>query len=415
MRSLIKWEIKKIFGNKAVSVILILMTLLTLNVYLFPGLRETAIADTGEQLSGVEAIDYKRNLSEKLLKDEVSTESVKRDLQYFINHYDRTKNTDGNDLSLGFDKEVFEKHIYPREKYLRWAVQNYSDPNNIDSYYALEGLTQKELDGFGDFYQQTGFQVDSFLDNYPYGNLSEKEKVYWKSLSSSIETPYRLGFYEFAENAVDQSFVFIIVLAALLLSISNIFSSEYEKKTDRILLTSKNGRTKLVKAKIITAYSFILFFLTLFIFIGLGSHFAIYGNTGMDLPLQLSNTVIAYPWTYGQMLKITIGIIYIIALGLTALCLFISSRSKKTVIPVIWIIVLLIGSTMIQPGTIKLLDKFLYLLPIRITGSAYQIYQSYTIFGKVFNIYEMASLVYIVLFIFLTPLAAKSFQNHKLN
>lgn len=415
MARLIKWEIKKIFKSKVVFIILLFLLFLTVNVYLFQGLREKETAENGEIITGIEAVEYRRSKNKEIFNGTITTESVKQDLQYFLDHYDREKNADGNDLSLGFDKRTYEEYILPREKYLRWAAQNYSNPNSVDSFFALEALTQEQLESFGDFYRQTAHQREKYMEDYPYGRLNDREKDYWSSLSSSIKTPYVQGYYEYASDAVDQVFVFIVVLAGLLLCISPIYTREYENKMDRILLTSKNGRKKLGRAKTITAYLFILIFLTLYIIIGLGSHYLVYGLEGMELPLQLSNTIIAYPWTYGQALAINIAVIYAIALGCTALVLFISSKTKKLRIPIIFVLLLLIGSIMIFPGINEILDKLIYLFPLRITGSAYQIYQSYDIFGKVLNIYEMGMLVYTLLFISFTPLALKEFKNHKIS
>lgn len=144
-------------------------------------------------------------------------------------------------------------------------------------------------------------------------------------------------FYAFMEDFIANyaPFIFTFILALLL---APIFSGEYERKMDGLILSSKYGKSKLIGAKfmaaaiiVIAMYCFILcvYALISVVIWGVGSLDASFVFTGDYVFNYISSPYNFMVWEY---MLISMGVSLLGCLGYGAFILFVSSKCKNSLV-----------------------------------------------------------------------------------
>lgn len=226
--------------------------------------------------------------------------------------------------------------------------------------------------------------ITKLKKNYTYKE-KELEYNYLKAIKPPIKNIYSsLWMYVFNHN-----YVYILSAFLIILGVSPIFSEEYVSKVDALILTSKNGRISIVKAKILAALTFIVIIsFTACIFqtiLAIG----ILGNGNWNNPIQINSEYksIAYPLSMiGYFLiQFFTNLIANIALGLSILA--ISAKASNLIIPaftgtIAVVAVPIIEST--QAAFPKWLNNTLdfYYIKYIYSDCLYKNFKAFNIFGK---------------------------------
>ena len=182
------------------------------------------------------------------------------------------------------------------------------------------------------------------------------EQIYGSDLAPNLVLGYSQGWSAVLSSLPDIFPLWACVLAIIL---SPVFSDEYARHTDALILTGSQGRTKCPAAKIIAAYSISLggsliilgvFFLCLFL---------CYGFSGLECSVQLSHFILLthYSLTMGQALLLELLLLFSGIIVLTALVLVISALSKNSFVAII-----ISGVALLLPSVIPEHNKLLYTL-----------------------------------------------------
>lgn len=193
-----------------------------------------------------------------------------------------------------------------------------------------------------------------------------------------------------------------------------VFSGEYQSGTDAVILSGRYGKTKLIKAKILASYLFGFLAFTLHIAVAFGLPLAAFGTDGWELPVQIANTVIPYPFTFLQTVLVNTGVIYLILFAMISLTLLLSSV-MKTPYPVLIVLVpvLFIPVFLTPDGTAGVYNLTLFLLPYRAAMPEIGKYISYQFGGVVMDAFLVRAVLYTVLTVVLLPFAGMGFKNHQ--
>lgn len=140
-----------------------------------------------------------------------------------------------------------------------------------------------------------------------------------------------------------------------------------------------NGKTKLTTAKIAAALLFGTAAFILHISLACGLPLAAFGIDGWNLPLQIANTTIPYPFTFLQAVLINIGIIYLMLLAMIGLTLLLSAQMKNPYL--VLVPILFIPMFLTPNGTAGAYNLTLFLLPYRATMPEFGTYISYQFGG----------------------------------
>lgn len=250
--------------------------------------------------------------------------------------------------------------------------------------------------------------------NTPSRELSDEQKEYWSSMASKVDTPLQYGYYEGWEIIMSSFELLMFAILAICIVIAPVFSGEYQAGTDAVILSGKYGKTKLITAKIVSSLLFAILAFTLHVVVACGLPLAAFGANGWNLPVQIANTTIPYPFTFLQATLLSIGIIYLILLAMIGLTLLLSSKMKTPYLVLIVLVPILFIPMFLTPnGTTGAYNLTLFLLPYRATMPEIGKYISYQFGGLVLDAFSVRAILYAILTVIMLPLARLGFKKHQ--
>ena len=206
----------------------------------------------------------------------------------------------------------------------------------------------------------------------------------------------------------------MFALLAICIVIAPVFSGEYQAGTDAVILSAKYGKTKLTTAKIAASLLFGTAAFILHVVVACGLPLAAFGTDGWNLPLQIANTTIPYPYTFLQAALINIGVIYLVLLAMIGVTLLLSAKMKSPYAVLIILVPLLSIPMFLTPnGTTGAYNLLLFLLPYRSTMPEFGKYISYQFGGMVFDVLTVRAVLYTVLTVIMLSLARLGFKKHQ--
>lgn len=405
---LVKYEFLKILRKKSTLIVMVASLLVTAFMFGLPILRYQTYNQDGV-INSFAGIEYEKKQAEKYsvpLTDEYITDTI-REVQQLFEHPDNV----GYD---GYEKFLIDSAywdgIAPRENLLGMIAKNYADPNESVGYNALPDL---DISEGTDFYGARQEKIEKLL-NASSRELSEEQKAYWRDMNSKVDEPFTYGYFEGWEIIISSFELLMFALLAVCIVIAPVFSGEYQAGTDAVILSAKYGKTKLTTAKIIASYLFGALAFTLHVVVALGLPLAAFGFDGWDLPLQIANTTIPYPFTFLQLVLVNLGVVYLVLFALIGLTLLLSAKMKSPYFVLIVLVPVLFIPMFLSPnGTTGAYNLTLFLLPYRSTVPEIGKYISYQFGGLVLDAFTMRAILYAVLTAIMLPLARLGFKKHQ--
>ncbi len=405
---LVKYEFLKILRKKSTLIVMVASLLVTAFMFGLPILRYQTYNQDGV-INGFAGIEYEKMQAEKYsvpLTDEYITNTI-REVQQLFENPDNV----GYD---GYEKFLIDSAywdgIAPRENLLGMIAKNYADPNESVGYNALPDL---DISEGTDFYGARQEKIEKLL-NASSRELSEEQKAYWRDMNSKVDEPFTYGYFEGWEIIISSFELLMFALLAVCIVIAPVFSGEYQAGTDAVILSAKYGKTKLTTAKIIASYLFGALAFTLHVVVALGLPLAAFGFDGWDLPLQIANTTIPYPFTFLQSVLVNLGVVYLVLFALIGLTLLLSAKMKSPYFVLIVLVPVLFIPMFLSPnGTTGAYNLTLFLLPYRSTVPEIGKYISYQFGGLVLDAFTMRAILYAVLTAVMLPLARLGFKKHQ--
>lgn len=313
-----RYELKKIFQKKVNLVAMFVGYVILLMTTISPVLSEAEyLYQEDRELKGVEAVQY----HEEFAKGQSSELSE----AYLTKVLTKLQESD-------VDPDTDEGYLVLDEKYgkLYHYLLNSFRPIG-DNQYRPNLIFDLDLTNGAQFYERRIQRIKDFLNqDFSFGNYTEAEKEYWIHRAEAVKTPFLWGdtfgvkqYDTVIALAFYQLFVFAICL-------SPIFSSEHEKGTAGLLLSTKHGQRRMIYAKGLAAYCFGFSYLFIGYLISfLWLYFTI-GLKGLDLPVQLLDSAICHSMNMGQFLLLQLLISVVVCFYGITLILFLSVLTKST-------------------------------------------------------------------------------------
>lgn len=367
------------------------------------------IYDQDGVIKGAEGIAFEKEQYAELsvpLSEEYIAETI-REVRRLFEDPDNV-GYDGNERFLIGD--AYWNKVAPREKLLNLIANTYSDPNERWGYNNLPDLDIKEGTHF---YQRMEEKIQAVLDS-PSRALSREQKEYWGSMADKADTPLQYGYYGGWEIIINSFELLMFALLAVCIVVAPVFSGEYQSGTDAVILSAKYGKTKFTTAKITASFLFGTATFILHILVAFVLPLAAFGIDGYDLPVQIANTAIPYPFTFLQAVLINIGIIYLVLLAMIGLTLMLSAKMKSPYFVLIILVPVLFIPMFLTPnGTTGAYNLTLFLLPYRASMPELGKYISYQFGGQVLDALTMRAVLYGLLVVIMPPLASLGFKKHQ--
>ena len=202
--------------------------------------------------------------------------------------------------------------------------------------------------------------------------LTEGEKDYWREvLATEDSVPWTYDYYAGPYSAWTLAYTAIVLLAIMLaVCLANLFADEHQKKTDQLVLCSRNGRKVLYWAKLTAGMIFTMVSTGIILLISVVPQLLIFGTDGLWAPIQLVAPASTVQMTFGEAILYSYVLTIIAALLYSAIILCCSElfrNSTVAVVAVIGVLVLLPMLVMI-PYEYRVLSQIFDLNPINVVA-----------------------------------------------
>lgn len=405
---LVKYEFLKILRKKSTLIVMAVSLILTGFLFGLPVIQYQIYNQDGV-IKGADGIAYEKRQFADLsvpLSEEYVVGTI-REVQELFENPDNV-GSDGKEQFLIGD--AYWNGVAPREKLLNLIANTYSEPNEMLGYNNLPDLDIEEVPSF---YPAMDAKIQTLLNSSSQA-LSQEQKEYWDSMAGRVDTPLQYGYYGGWEIIISSFELLMFALLAICIVVAPVFSGEYQSGTDAVILSAKYGKTRLTMAKIAASLLFGTAAFLLHITVACGLPLAAFGIEGWNLPLQIANTVIPYPFTFLQAVLINTGIVYLVLVAMIGLTLLLSAKMKSPyLVLMILVPVLFIPMFLTPNGTRGAYNLILFLLPYRSTMPEFGKYISYQFGGLVFDALTVRAVLYILLTIIMLPLARLGFKKHQ--
>ena len=405
---LVKYEFLKIVRKKSTLIVMAVSLILTGFLFGLP-IMQYQIYNQDGVIKGTKGIAYEKEQFADLsvpLSEEYVAETI-REVQGLFENPDNI-GTDGNEQFLVGD--AYWNGIAPREKLLNLIADTYSSPNDRWGYNHLPDLDVKEGKPF---YQAMKGKIQTLLDS-PSRALSDEQKEYWGGMADKVDTPLQYGYYGGWEIIISSFELLMFALLAICIVTAPVFSGEYQAGTDAVILSAKYGKTRLTTAKIAASLLFGTAAFILHVVVACGLPLAAFGIDGWNLPLQIANTTVPYPYTFLQAVLINIGIIYLVLLAMIGLTLLLSAKMKSPYLVLIILVPILFIPMFLTPnGTTGIYNLLLFLMPYRSAMPEFDKYISYQFGGMVLDVITVRAVFYAILTVIMLTLARLGFKKHQ--
>ena len=396
---LVGFEYKKIFKRKGAIIALALVTILTLllpmtvfmgNVPIGDGIVESAYQVRMKER------EYARALSGRSI-DEVLIEEVWK-------AYSKIPPVASNVSFVTIPE--YREYAMPYS-----SIYQILNPVYGSQFRLMQNFSEEQVQNF---YQ---IRHENVANKIATMNISDQSKDILMQSDRQIETPLifdYIGGYDYFLSMLYTIGVFAAFAIAICLA--PVFAGEYSTRTDQLILTSKYGKNKIIKAKLFTGISFcscICLALTILTYL-IGC--IILGFDGENAPIQLWYSLAIHPLTMWQVAVIYSICFFFATILVSAVTMVLSSVFKSPFGVIIIICILIFAPMMFNvPDNNILLINLSKLLPTNMmwVWALFVDYHPYELFGLSLKPYVFLPVFAIALSCVLILFSYRSFKNHQ--
>lgn len=410
---MLRYELKKMlgtFGGKLALVLYVVVIAFScwLAVSGFLNYGTEWVNEEGQQENGLTAVHKRQEAQNKwegYVNQEMLTKVIQENARINATPEAQSSNVRKRDIAFGW-KQGFDP--------IRELINHFCAPNfRSYDYYRADGISGISEDTF---YANRIKLLKDWLNDQSdvgYSRCSEAEKQYLISQYENLETPFYFdyfdGWYQLLEGSVYIPSMGILIFGFLL---AGIFANEFKWKTDAIYFSTVHGRTRATSDKIKAGLLLVsvLYWAAMLVY----SIFTLgyLGFEGGNCVIQFRVWKSPYNITMWQAWILCLMGGYVGNLFLSVLTMYISAKTKSSVIAVITPFVCLFIPSFLQ-GIADWLDVAVSMLP----DSLLLFYQNLgtfnliTIFGKVFRALDVCLPLYALLTMILVPVIYQEFRK----
>jgi len=405
MRTLISFELKKILGNRAgmVACFLVFAMLVAVTVLNYVT-TETRDMSTGQVVYGAEAQQSIRKLQEShagLLTDEqVATDAAAID----------RANRLGDEMPDLFEldnQQIIDTYGLKVWQQTRAVLED-------DYYLEVVGTLDSTSPRAKSLKEGAEARIEGALSLgfWGYHSYTDAEKAYWRDLYHGISWPLEYGYEKSWHDMLQWVGFSGLAVVAVCIALSGVFAGEYRDRTVAVVLPTQRGKRTLPVAKVAAALIFTTAYWCILAGFIFGTRIVLYGAEGWNLPLQVSHGLDnPYPFTVGQTVVLSYTLGYLVALGMTAFALFLSSKMRSTMpVAAITMAVVFMGVIGLFATPVA---KIALLTPFSGLSYAFDYMVSYALGPVVADLPTVLAVLYGAMLMVLTPLAMMMFKKHQ--
>ena len=290
-------------------------------------------------------------------------------------------------------------------------AQTYGGFNEYD-YYRLDTLTPDEA---GQLYDLRVQNLKEWLAR-PDITFSPAEGNFLVSQYEAMETPLYYEYNDGWDTLIYYAPTLVMfLLFVIIFLVSGIFPSEHRLKANAIFFSTKLGRGKAVRAKLLSGLvtTTVIYWAAIAIYTAVG--IALLGADGAGGAFQLIKWKSFYNLTIGQVYALSVLGGYVGTLFLALLAMIVSALTRSQVVAVIVPYVLVLAANFAQSilSSWEVLPQILGLLPDQLLQFSVVLddFNLYTVFGHVTGSVPLLFLLYSALSLALIPLVYRVYRK----
>lgn len=276
-------------------------------------------------------------------------------------------------------------------------------------YQELQTIT---FDIANSFYDYRSVKIKDTTENYPVSN-KVKERIL--ALDQRVKKPFVIEYFGGYDRFVVLMYTTGLICAFMLaFIIAPIFSGEYHG-VDQLILSTKNGKKSLIRAKLLTGVSISISVIVIGTLLTYIPCMIVYGFDGANAALQLKVPLSTLPLTMGQL-----GIICFVCVSFACVLIGTITMVLSAKLQSSFIVITISGALIIIPLFIKcsynnlLLYKLYLLIPTNMMEYMNMIQPlGYGVFGYLIPPYIYMPMIALFVSAILMPFAYKVFENHQ--
>ena len=249
--------------------------------------------------------------------------------------------------------------------------------------------------------------------------LTEEEVAYWNEVLKEEETPWTFEYCNGIAMAWVAAYTAIVLIALMLaVCLANIFSEEHQKKTDQLVLCSKNGKQILYGAKIAAGFLFTTGSTVIILLITALPQVLLLGTDGWNSPIQLYMPLSLLDMTFGEMLGYTYmtGLLAALLYASVTMCCSEMFRNSNVAVMALITVLVLVPMMVVIPYEYRVLSQMLELNPISVL-SVWSVneYRLIPFFGRYFTMKETAPVLYVLLAAGCVALGGRLYKRYQVS
>lgn len=403
--TLYAYELKKIASRKIVWIVGIIMIFLCAFLSFSDLISSSYYGE--DEISGYEAMkinqEYARNLADRKIDD-----TLLREMQDYYSREDVEESNDsisGGQISIITDESQEDEIDKGIKEYT--PIYAYVKEITEDSNMALK-ISSDEL------YKM---REKSILQNRTDQMLTEKEMDYWEEKDKQIETPFTYEYTESWSNLWNYMYTInYMILLMLAICLSNVFSVEYLRKTDAIILCSQYGKKHLYLAKVLAGISFGVIIAILFFGITAISSICVYGADGFSAALQIAFPLSSWNISVGESVLVLLFVLLIISVLYSVAIVILSEILKNSVAVMAIPVGIMILTMMIDiPYQFRIASQIYDLLPTNLL-TVWELWDDrlVSVLGKYLTNFQIAPILYLIIIIVLFFVGKRVYLKHQI-
>lgn len=419
MARLILFELKKMLTRRValaanIGVVMFLVAIMALNV------TQSRTANfAGEEFNGLAAIAYNRAEAEKYAGP-VTAERAAADIAAYQELlFSRVDRDAVGEMTGEAVYSLIAQSFSPDEvdelynSYWSWLLRPWRVAREEPAQTAARVTPEMAADWYGAAAELTQQTLDDGQGGmWEYG---QAERAYWTELRAGVPEPITYGYSGGWDNVVNCAAFLVFAILAVCVTLAPTFSFEYSSGADAVVLATRRGRSSLVAAKVVAGLAYATAYFALCAGIIVGVSLVFYGADGFGLSVQSMALSSPYPLTAGQAALVLVGLMYVACLGFACLTLAVSSRTRSTLSVFLADVAFVLVTGLVPSAGVGALERVLALFPINFANFSvlFSALESYLLGPVVLDLIGMVLLVYAVLALVSTPVAAISFRRHQ--
>lgn len=400
------YELKKIFGRAGGKIALLVLAIGLAVICYSATLQVSYTDENGDSHTGPAAARELRALKNEWAGpiDETALLRAAEENQRIIASDDYNSEDIQRQNAAYHDMQGFEA--------IRSLVAGTFDGFNEYNYYRLNTLTTEEA---GELYERRINNLKEWLAR-PDISFSPAEADFLVNQYEAMETPLYYEYNDGWDTLIYYAPTLVMfLLFVIIFLVSGIFPSEHRLKANAIFFSTKLGRGKAVRVKLLSGLvtTTVIYWAAIAVYTIVG--LALLGADGAGGAFQLLKWKAFYNLTIGQAYALSTVGGYVGILFLALLAMIVSALTRSQVVAVIVPYVLVLAANFAQSilSSWEVLPQILGLLPDQLLQVAQVLddFNLYTIFGHVTGSVPLLFVLYGALSLALLPLLYRVYRK----